>query len=95
MDEYLKRDDVVNNNEIITVHTKEYGDIEVVPVEYLANLPIFKFKDSKIKKFVSSIVDKFEIKSSVGVYRCKYCSHILTLDPDEFKEYVFCPYCGN
>ena len=39
MAEYLKRDDVLNNADIITVQTREYGTIDVVPVEYLADLP--------------------------------------------------------
>ncbi|MGN1157790.1 MAG: hypothetical protein ACI4TK_16560 [Agathobacter sp.] len=40
MAEYLKRDDVFSKADILTVHTKEYGSIEAIPVEYLADLPI-------------------------------------------------------
>ena len=39
MAEYLKRDDVLSNADIITVQTREYGNIDVIPVEYLADLP--------------------------------------------------------
>ena len=39
MAEYLKRDVVLSNADIITVQTREYGNIDVVPVEYLADLP--------------------------------------------------------
>lgn len=39
MAEYLRRDDVLSNADIITVQTREYGTIDVVPVEYLADLP--------------------------------------------------------
>ena len=39
MADYLNRDDVLNNTDIITVQTREYGTIDVVPVEYLADLP--------------------------------------------------------
>ena len=40
MAEYIDRDKVFNKADILTVHTREYGSIEVVPVEYLADLPI-------------------------------------------------------
>lgn len=40
MAEYIDRDKVFNKSDILTVRTREYGSIEVVPVEYLADLPI-------------------------------------------------------
>ncbi len=39
MAEYLKRDDVLSNADIFTVQTKEYGTIDVVSIEYIADLP--------------------------------------------------------
>ena len=39
MAEYIERDDLLNNADILTVQTREYGTIDVVPVEYLSNLP--------------------------------------------------------
>ena len=45
MSEYLKRDEVLSKADILTVHTRGYGSIEVVPVEYIADLPIIYIQD--------------------------------------------------
>lgn len=47
MSEYLKRDEVLSKADILTVHTRGYGSIEVVPVEYIADLPIIYIQDEK------------------------------------------------
>lgn len=39
MTEYIKRDKALDPSNILQVHTKEYGSIEVVPVECLAEIP--------------------------------------------------------
>lgn len=44
MADYLERDKVLDDSEIITVNTREYNSIEVVPVEYLASLPAVQLK---------------------------------------------------
>lgn len=42
MADYLSRAMVLSDNNIIEVHTKEYGTCEVVPVEYLESLPVIE-----------------------------------------------------
>lgn len=39
MDEYISREDALLHSEIIRVYSKDYGNIDVVPVEYLADIP--------------------------------------------------------
>ena len=59
MAEYLRRDDVLSNADIITVQTREYGTIDVVPVEYLADLPtadvveVVRCKDCRFVELMS------------------------------------------
>lgn len=39
MADYISRDDALLHSEIIRVYSKDYGNIDVVPVEYLADIP--------------------------------------------------------
>lgn len=39
-DEYISRKDVLDNSNIITVQTKEYGSIEVIPVDTIADIEL-------------------------------------------------------
>lgn len=41
--EYINRSAALQSSEILTVNTKEYGKIDVVPVEYLQDLPVMTF----------------------------------------------------
>lgn len=42
--EYINRSSALQSSEILTVNTKEYGRIDVIPVEYLQDLPIMTFQ---------------------------------------------------
>ena len=56
MDEYISRGDVLDNSNIITVQTKEYGSIEVIPVDTIADIeladvqPVVHCRDCKHRK---------------------------------------------
>lgn len=60
MVEYLKRDDVLTSREILTVDTRDYGRINVVSVEYLADLPTVELK--VVKDVVAPNLEKHNIK---------------------------------
>lgn len=60
MVEYLKRDDVLASSEILTVDTRDYGRINVVSVEYLADLPTVELK--VVKDVVVPNLEKHSIK---------------------------------
>ena len=56
MNEYISRENVLDNSNIITVQTKEYGSIEVIPVDTIADIeladvqPVVYCKDCKHRK---------------------------------------------
>lgn len=37
--EYIEREAVLNHADIITVHTREYGSIDVIPVDCVSDIP--------------------------------------------------------
>lgn len=56
MDKYISRENVLDNSNIITVQAKEYGSIEVIPVDTIADIeladvqPVIYCKDCKYRK---------------------------------------------
>lgn len=60
MAEYISRDDALLHSEIIRVYSKDYGNIDVVPVEYLADLPTVELKT--VKDVVVPNLEKHNIK---------------------------------
>lgn len=100
MDEYLKRDDVFNKADVLTVYTKEYGTIEVVPVEYLADLPTADVAEVKhgrwieqkpnpevMKEFHNLKIGRAMSENSI-YWTCSECG--LWGTPSQ----KYCPYCG-
>lgn len=93
MTEYLKRDDVLSKADILTVHTREYGSIEVVPVEYIADLPIadvieVKCSEQKEQQFVGR-TGFFSIKD----FTCNECGENFEVGQGKGLMH-FCPNCG-
>ena len=84
MTEYLRRDEVLSDADIITVQTKEYGTIEVVPVEYLADL---------------LTADVAEVKHGEWSLKYEGVGHYWECSECGFKNCVmprtnYCPHCG-
>ena len=77
MTEYLRRDEVLSDADIITVQTKEYGTIEVVPVEYLADLP------------TADVVEVVRCKDCIHNLK-GYCNHDFALNLN--RDDCFCSY---
>lgn len=81
MVEYLKRDDVLTSREILTVDTRDYGRINVVSVEYLADLPTVELKT--VKDVVVPNFEKHNIQraypdmtdSEVDAYILEFTEH--------------------
>lgn len=78
MAEYLSRDDVLLHSEIIRVYSKDYGNIDVVPVEYLADIPA-----TDVQPIVYA-------HKTINVGRRSYCSNCGKLAIME----DFCSKCG-
>lgn len=81
MVKYLKHDDVFASSEILTVDTRDYGRIDVVPVEYLTDLPTVELKT--VKDVVVPNLEKHNIKraypdmtdSEVAAYILGFTEH--------------------
>lgn len=71
MKEYLELEKVLDDSHIITVQTRNYGSLEVVPVEYLANIPSTDVQPvSVIKKLQEHIKQRIleTVFNNGGIY---------------------------
>lgn len=83
MGEYISRENVLDNSNIITVQTKEYGSIEVIPVDTIADIeladvqPVVHCKDCKYRKerHYEENGEKVYIK-----YECKFTKYSMSDD---------------
>ena len=91
MTEYLKRDDVLKKADIITTQTREYGTIDVVPVEYLADLPTVDVAEVKHGKWIYKRGD-YITGGGNPLWCCSVCGEVVgaSLAP---PKYLYC-HCG-
>lgn len=89
MAEYIEREAALSQTAILTVQTQEYGRIEVVPVEYIADLPIVSADDA-----APVVHGRWED----GNEFCPICgkSKFDGLDADIWADWKpkYCPNCG-
>lgn len=92
MSDYIKREDVLDNSNIITVQTKEYGSIEVIPVDTIANIELADVQDVKHGRWID-IYEWAKMHDSTPSGMCTYywCSECQT---EQEKKSNFCPNCG-
>lgn len=90
MAEYISRDDALLHSEIIRVYSKDYGNIDVVPVEYLADIPSADVQPVKRGWWMTS--HPVDIAKE---FKCTACGGLVEL-PVFVKKcyYDFCPNCG-
>ena len=90
MAEYLELEKVLDDRNIITVQTKEYGSIDVIPVDTITDVPLADAQPVKRGCWVIS-----------NIYaRCSECS--VAYDLDTFQRLIpmhenvprHCSYCG-
>lgn len=55
MKEYLELEKVLDDSHIITVQTRDYGSLEVVPVEYLTNIPSTDVQPIDVKEILKHL----------------------------------------
>lgn len=89
---YLELEKVLDDRNIITVQTKEYGSIEVIPVDTITDIEL---ADVKPVKYSSWEYRTYPIFDRDGVarrcmrgYGCKACGH------GEPEKKRFCGGCG-
>lgn len=100
MAEYISRDDALLHSEIIRVYSKDYGNIDVVPVEYLAGIPSAEVQPVVDTENMATVSDEFICKKC-GIYLKGYIKVVTDEDNDGYideqhydYEPKFCPECG-
>ena len=78
MVDYISREDVFDNNNIIIVQTKEYGSIEVIPVDTIVDIEL------------ADVQPVVYAHKTINVGRRSYCSNCGKLAIME----DFCSKCG-
>ena len=93
MDEYISREDALLHSEIIRVYSKDYGSIDVVPVEYLADIPSADVQPVK-HGYWEEVTDYGGWGDTH--YRCSVCGEEWYLEDGTPKQnnMDFCPRCG-
>lgn len=86
MNEYISRDDALLHSEIIRVYSKDYGNIDVVPVEYLADIPAADVQPVKCGRWIWNSSPEFG--NPYGSYICSEC------ESKQAYQENFCPDCG-
>ena len=98
MDAYINCKEVFDNSNIITVRTKEYGRIDVIPVDTLVDIPLANVKEIKYGHWE---YDPNGTDWNLGAWRCSECgckNNNLGMNKD-INPYLFagaryCPHCG-
>lgn len=92
MNDYISKEDVLDNSNIITVHTKEYGSIEVIPVDTIADIELADVQDVKHGRWID-IYEWAKMHDSTPSGMCLYywCSECRK---EQEKKSNFCPNCG-
>lgn len=98
MSAYISCEKVFDSSNIITVCTKEYGRIDVIPVDCLADIPLANVKEIKYGHWE---YDPNGTDWYIGAWRCSECrckNNNLGIDKD-INPYLFagaryCPNCG-
>lgn len=85
MAEYIEREVALSKPEILTIHTKEFGKIDVVPVEYIADLPAANVELAVHGEWIMLGM------RPVGTKNTHYCSVCSGHGNDEMSH---CPSCG-
>lgn len=92
MAEYLELEKVLDDKNIITVQTKEYGSIDVIPVDTITDIELSDVQPVKHGRWLPS--DSC-ITAAYGTIHCQICSECgADLMEDSDYDYDFCPVCG-
>ena len=91
MTDYISREDALLHSEIIRVYSKDYGNIDVVPVEYLADIPAEDVQPVKHGRWegehYNELIECYEAN-------CSECGYEST---DKYRitdNHRYCEYCG-
>lgn len=90
MNEYISKDDVLLHSEIIRVYSKDYGNIDVVPVEYLADIPAADVQPVKHGRWINHRIndEKSLLHGAIKDTTCSECGKSTPYKTD------YCMHCG-
>ena len=81
MAEYLELEKVLDDKNIITVQTKEYGSIDVIPVDTITDIELSDVQPMKRGKWLKRM-------STSDSCKCSVCGN-----SHEYPT-IYCPNCG-
>lgn len=87
--EYIERHDMFDNSVIFSVYTKEYGTIEVIPLEHLINLPTIDIAERAEGVWIPVVSRKISKRQFV----CSNCERVQE-NIVKVHNYRYCPQCG-
>lgn len=90
MDEYISREDVLDNSNIITVHTKEYGSIDVIPVDTIADIELADVQDVVHAYWIEL---PRALNPNENPCKCSNCGHVLSF-MNYYPKSKYCDDCG-
>ena len=98
-DEYISREDVLDNSNIITVQTKEYGSIEVIPVDTITDIDLADVQPVRHGRWLNHHaiwIDQPKIEGWFVQAKCSECekwAHVMN-PYTKSVDYECCPHCG-
>lgn len=90
MDEYISREYVLDNSNIITVHTKEYGSIDVIPVDTIADIELADVQDVVHAYWIEL---PRALNPNENPCKCSNCGHVLSF-MNYYPKSKYCDDCG-
>lgn len=76
MGEYLEAEKVLDDSNIITVQTREYGSIDVITVDCITDI---EYADVKENKYCRMIPLEPDCRNCTDVFICTNCHHHIHL----------------
>ena len=91
MAEYLEYEKVLDDKNIITVQTKEYGSIEVIPVDTITDIELADVQPVKRGKW-----EYYKNNGIFDTHKCTLCGekYEMYMDIEPTTIYKYCPNCG-
>ena len=97
MAEYICREDVLDNSNIITVQTKEYGSIEVIPVDTIADIELADVQPIKHGRWNHNTSKYIGELDAYFIQACCSCCGKYSDRVDSYSQLMsneYCSHCG-
>ena len=107
MAEYLELEKVLDDRNIITVQTKEYGSIEVITVDTITDIELADAQPVRRGTWITKAEDYYKAWQDSGrswddmpyfvtglKFACSCCFNQYDVNAEGVEEWDFCPKCG-